>query len=355
MTMTTSSTCSSAPDSEETPVPYPQTALRIAQPDIAPRGHMFAAQRFWDEFGQGAARQQGQAVLLDGYAGNRLRFATFSHTPHVFSSDHLSREHRHAALLTLQLEGESRVEQHGRRTALVPGDFCLIDLSRPFRVETGRALMQATYLPLSVLRDAVPRLEQVAAVSLHGGMAAVGFLRSLYRELFDSASDMTEAVADQLVEAIPHMLAAATSTMGDLAPPPSQLRQHHKEQVRRYVREHLDDPGLCAEMIGKGVGLSTSYLFELFADEEMTLMRWVRSERLARCRRELADASLRYRSIAHIAQAWGFGDMTHFGRSFREAYGVSPRAWRQASRMDIHPSKESPSDGRVSAHVATGI
>lgn len=336
-------------------MPYSQTALRSPQPLAAPREHLVAAQRFWDEFGQGSARQPGQTVLLDGYAGNRLRFATFSHKPHVFSSDQLPREHRHAALLVLQLEGESRVEQHGRRSTITPGNFCLIDLSRPFRVDTGRSLVQAAYLPLSVLRDAVPRLEQIAAVSLHGHVAAATFLRSLYRELFDHAEDMTEAVADRLVEAIPHMLAAATVSVGDIAPPPSQLRQHHKEQVRRYVREHLADSGLCAEMIGKGVGLSTSYLFELFADEDMTLMRWVRAERLARCRRELADASLRYRSIAHIAQAWGFGDMTHFGRSFREAYGVSPRAWRQTCKMDVHTAKETPSDGGVSLHVATGI
>ncbi|KJV37330.1 helix-turn-helix domain-containing protein [Luteibacter yeojuensis] len=336
-------------------MPTPLTALRTSPPLPAPREHLAIAQRFWDDFRQGPARQTGNTVLLDGYAGHRLRFATFSHKPHVFSSDQLPREHRHAALLVLQLEGESRVEQHGRRSDIMPGDFCLIDLSRPFRVETGRSLVQAAYLPLSVLRDAVPRLEQVAAIGVRGHVASATFLRSLYRELFDHAEDMTEDVADRLVEAIPHMLAAATATVGDLMPPPSQLRRHHKEQVRRYVREHLPDPALCAEMIGKGVGLSTSYLFELFADEEVTLMRWVRAERLARCRRELADPALRYRSIAQIAQAWGFGDMTHFGRSFREAYGLSPRSWRQASRMAVHTAKESPSDGAVPAHVATRI
>lgn len=336
-------------------MPYSPTVLRTAPPLPAPREHLVAAQRFWDEFGQGSARQPGQTVLLDGYAGNRLRFATFSHAPHVFSSDHLARDHRHAALLVLQLEGESRIEQHGRRGTIAPGHFALVDLSRPFRVETGRSLIQAAYLPLAVLRDAVPRLEQVTAMPLSSHVAAAAFLRSLFRDLFDRAEEMTEAVADRLVEAMPHMLAAATATLGEVAPPPSQLRQHHKEQVRRYVREHLADPSLCAEMIGKGVGLSTSYLFELFADEDITLMRWVRTERLARCRRELADPTLRYRSIAHIAQAWGFGDMTHFGRSFREAYGVSPRSWRQSARLDVHPSKESPSDGGVSRHVVTAI
>ncbi|MGA7439722.1 MAG: helix-turn-helix domain-containing protein [Luteibacter sp.] len=336
-------------------MPYPQPALRPVPPLSAPREHLAAAQRFWDTFGQGAARQPGQTVLLDGYAGHRLRFATLSHTPHVLSSDQLSREHRHAALLVLQLEGESRIEQHGRRGTISPGNFGLIDLSRPFRVETGRSLIQAAYLPLAVLRDAVPRLEQVTALPLSGHVVAAAFLRSLFRDLFDRAEEMTEAVADRLVEAIPHMLAAATVAVGEVSPPPSQLRQHHKEQVRRFVREHLADPALCAEMIGKGVGLSTSYLFELFADEDITLMRWVRAERLARCQRELADASLRYRSISHIAQAWGFGDMTHFGRSFREAYGISPRSWRQTARLDVQPSKETPSDGGVSLHVATGI
>ncbi|QWT19004.1 helix-turn-helix domain-containing protein [Bacillus sp. NP157] len=319
------------------------------------REPLAAAQRFWGEFGHAATRQPGMSVLLDGYAGDRLRIGTFSHQPHVLSSDHLARHHRHAALLVLQLEGESSVEQHGRRSLIRPGDFCLVDLSRPFRVETGRSLVQVAYLPLAVLRDALPRLEQVAAVGLHGHLTEVGFLRGLYRDLFERAEELTEPMADRLVDAIPHVLAVAASSVDDPTPPPSQLRQHHKDQVRRYVREHLADPGLCAEVIARGVGLSASYLFELFADEEMTLMRWVRTERLARCRRELADPALRYRSIAHIAQAWGFGDMTHFGRSFREAFGMSPRAWRTSSRLDVHAAKESPSDGGFSRHVATRI
>jgi transcriptional regulator GlxA family with amidase domain len=64
-------------------------------------------------------------------------------------------------------------------------------------------------------------------------------------------------------------------------------------------------------------------------------MRWVRAERLARCRRELADPSLRHRSIAQVAQSWGFGDMTHFSRLFRDIFGVSPRGYRQASLEGI--------------------
>jgi AraC family transcriptional activator of tynA and feaB len=288
------------------------------------------------------------STLLDGYAGERLRLATFRHHPHVMSGDSVARIHRGAALLSHHLDGGATVEQHGRLADIAPGDFCLIDLSRPFRLQVGTATVQTLYLPLAALRDAMPRLDQLSAVGIHGHLSAVGYLRVLFQELFAHASELTEAVADRVADAIPHMLAAAFESMAFVEVSPSQLRQQYKQQVRRFARDHLADPTLCVEMIGAGVGLSPSFIFELFADESLTLMRWVRAERLARCRRELADPALRHRNIAQVAQAWGFGDMTHFSRSFRDVFGVSPRGYRQASlegnssvkiTSDIHTSK----------------
>nr|WP_158272560.1 helix-turn-helix domain-containing protein [Luteibacter sp. OK325] len=271
------------------------------------------------------------STILDGYAGERLRLATFRHRPHVLTGDSLARIHRGAALLSHHLEGGATVEQHGRQGEIAPGDFCLIDLSRPFRLQMGAAAVQTLYMPLAALREVMPRIDQLSAIGLHGHLSAVGYLRVLFQELFAHAGELTEAVADRVADAIPHMLAAAFESTASLEPSPSQLRQQYRQQVRRFVRDHLADSSLCIEMIGAGVGLSPSYLFELFADEPLTLMRWVRAERLARCRRELADPALRHRSIAQVAQAWGFGDMTNFSRSFRELFGISPRGYRQAS------------------------
>lgn len=309
----------------------------------APPGAGTAARLFWE----GVSRRQGVSTLLDGYAGERLRLATFRHRPHVLTGDSLARIHRGAALLSYHLEGGATVEQHGRQSEIAPGDFCLIDLSRPFCLQMGAATVQTLYMPLAALREVMPRLDQLSAIGLHGHLSTVGYLRVLFQELFAHACELTEAVADRLADAIPHMLAAAFESTAAVEPSPSQLRQQYKQQVRRFVRDHLADPALCIEMIGAGVGLSPSYLFELFADESLTLMRWVRAERLARCRRELADPALRHRSIAQVAQAWGFGDMTNFSRSFRDIFGVSPRGFRQASRetdlsrqflSDVHTS-----------------
>ena len=309
----------------------------VAAP-LLPRGQVHAratqwhdADAFWNGLELGPPRATGTRVVLDGYAGERLRMATFRHGPHVLSFEGIAPVHRGAVLLSLQLEGYATVEQYGRRNRIAQDDFSLVDLSRPFRLEFGASTVQTIYLPIAALREAVPQVDIASAIGLPAHRGSVGYLRVLFREIFYRAPDLTEAVASRLLDAIPHMLAAALQTTDPTRLSASQLRLHYKQQARRFAREHLGDPELCAEMIARGVGLSASYLFELFSDEDLTLMRWVRGERLARCKRELADPALRHRGVSQIAYGWGFGDMTHFSRSFRDAYGASPRSFRQAA------------------------
>jgi AraC-like DNA-binding protein len=58
-------------------------------------------------------------------------------------------------------------------------------------------------------------------------------------------------------------------------------------------------------------------------------MKWLWRERLDRCHRELADPALRAQTIGETAYRWGFNDLAHFSRAFRERFGCSPRQWRR--------------------------
>ena len=291
-----------------------------------------AAEHFWMQLRQTRPAEGSASTVLDGYAGERLRMATFRHAPHVLTGDSIALPHRRSTLLSLQLEGQSSIEQLGRRHTITAGDFCLLDLSCSFRLETGRSTVQTIYLPIAVLHEVLPQVERSPVIVLQGRDSAVGYLRALYEEIFARAAQLTEPVAGCLLDAIPHMLAAALqSNQSCDNASPTQLRSYHKQLVRRFVLDNLGDPALCADHIGRGVGLSTAYLFELFAEEQVTLMRWVRSERLLRCARELEDPTLRRKSIARIAYGWGFSDMAHFSRCFRRAFGASPREYRQSA------------------------
>jgi AraC-like DNA-binding protein len=99
--------------------------------------------------------------------------------------------------------------------------------------------------------------------------------------------------------------------------------------IRTVVEARLADPTLDAQAVAEAVGISVRYANRLFADQDTSLKLFILSRRLARCRHAFEDANQVHRTVREIAQGWGFSDMTHFARRFREAYGVSPSEYQK--------------------------
>lgn len=55
---------------------------------------------------------------------------------------------------------------------------------------------------------------------------------------------------------------------------------------------------------------------------------YLRLRRLHRVRLDLACPTQRHLSVGEIAEAWGFVSHSAFAKSFRQCFGVSPRAYR---------------------------
>lgn len=100
-------------------------------------------------------------------------------------------------------------------------------------------------------------------------------------------------------------------------------------RLRSVVEANLADSELDPQRVAKLVGISVRYANDLLAAQDTSLTRFILARRLARCRLALEDPNQALRTIAEIAQGWGFVDMTHFGRRFKEAYGVSPSHYQQ--------------------------
>jgi AraC family transcriptional activator of tynA and feaB len=58
-------------------------------------------------------------------------------------------------------------------------------------------------------------------------------------------------------------------------------------------------------------------------------MKWVWSQRLDRCASDLKAPLLKSRTIGEIAYQWGFSDVSHFSRAFKQRFGATPREWRK--------------------------
>lgn len=108
------------------------------------------------------------------------------------------------------------------------------------------------------------------------------------------------------------------------------------ERIREHIGEHLADPGMSPGTIARAHHISVRHLHKLFHGEGTTVGAWIRQRRLEVCRLELGGASGRGRTVAAVAQSWGFTSASHFSRLFKEAYGMSPSSWQQRARGRIY-------------------
>lgn len=105
-------------------------------------------------------------------------------------------------------------------------------------------------------------------------------------------------------------------------------------RIMEFVRRSLTNPDLDARMIARAHGISVRYLYKVLARAGITLGEWIRGQRLELCRSALSEQpppETAPPTIAAVAHGSGFGDLTHFARTFRKAYGVSPREYRAAA------------------------
>jgi len=105
--------------------------------------------------------------------------------------------------------------------------------------------------------------------------------------------------------------------------PARRARESLLVRLRQYIEDNLDDPGLYASSIAAAHGISVRTVHLAFAGTGTTVSRWIRDRRLRVCYRELARGGA-HQTVTDIAFRWGFNDMAHFSRTFKQAFGVTP-------------------------------
>ena len=113
-------------------------------------------------------------------------------------------------------------------------------------------------------------------------------------------------------------------------------------RVQNYGREHLDDCGLTPTVLARRHNISLRYLQSLFAEQGTSPAKWLRDERLARCREDLCDPRFEHLTVAAIGARWGLSGGAQISRLFRMRYGLSPSAFRKRQLLTPAVSPVSP-------------
>lgn len=235
--------------------------------------------------------------------------------------------------LGLQLSGTSMVIQNGREAVLQPGDLAVYDTRRPYTLLNPHGIHQHFFrVPVSDLQLPGAVLGAVTAVRLDGRRPLARVTASHLRQLAVNADDLTDRETARLAEPSLALIRALLASQTDRLPTAREHLERSLElRVIEFVRAHLGDHDLSPARIAHAHHVSVRHLYRLLSGAGITLGDWVREQRLDHCRQDLADPH-DSSTITAIALRWGFADVTHFGRVFKAAYGMTPSEWQRCSR-----------------------
>lgn len=244
--------------------------------------------------------------------------------------------------LSLVLGGGLGFEHVGRSEVYGPHDLWVSDTSRPYDVHPpaglGRQVITGVGVdfPKALLPVPPARIRQLLGRRLSGragvGALLTGFLTGLEQQADVLQPSDAPRLGTVLIDLLSAWFAQVLEAEDALSP---ETRQRALTmRVRAFIRQNLHDPALTPPVIAAAHHISLSYLHRLFQEDSPgeTVAAWIRSQRLAGARRDLADPNLRSTPIHTIATRWGLVRASDFTRAFRGAYGVSPMEYRAQVR-----------------------
>jgi AraC family transcriptional regulator, positive regulator of tynA and feaB len=239
--------------------------------------------------------------------------------------------------LALQLEGTSVHRQDERDAKLAAGDFTVCASTRRYRVELPP---ESRYLEVSIpdnlMRRHLACPDDIVAVRMSGSRGMTGVLSNFIKSFWMCRTEAGDpAVALRMSYTLLDLIAAAYSVSPHARHEHSSLVGAHRVRIIGYIEAHLRDPNLSPTVVARACKITTRYLHHLFTSEAETVTQYIQRRRLEECARALMGAPVRGRLVTEIAFDYGFNSLTHFGRVFRNQFGVTPSEYRRSGRPDV--------------------
>jgi AraC family transcriptional activator of tynA and feaB len=216
--------------------------------------------------------------------------------------------------------------QDGQEALLRRRVLVVEDSTRPYQLtlDGNRYSQLALRIPGPLFRQRVSQIDGlVLARGITHHSELVGLFAGFVLHLFD-LQQHNPFIVQQLENQTLDLLAMVLMQSSDLAWAEVSLgRAATLYRIKRFVEQHLSEP----ELSPANMGISSRYMNKLFVDENTSLMRYVWDRRLEHCRRDLTNPIRVAGGISQIAFRWGFNELSHFSRSFKARFGLSPRAY----------------------------
>ncbi|MDE1164680.1 MAG: transcriptional regulator FeaR [Pseudomonas sp.] len=254
----------------------------------------------------------------------------------VSNCQHVHRQHRDIRqddrdfyYLVMQMSGSGLMCQDDGQVMLSAHDLVLLDVNKPCDFYFNGLSDQ---LSLIIPRHFIESRFRHRQLLLNHRIAAdsrLGMLTGLLtQQLFDAqpgCDEESEALLDALLALLrPNV----TENLATPLPYQEQTQLHMLQKAKAFIEAQLINSDLTPSMIADRIGTSVRNLHRLFAHGDTTIGRYILERRLEQCAEQLKSEGA-YEKVSSVAYQWGFSDVSHFSRSFKARYGLSPKAFRQ--------------------------
>lgn len=265
-------------------------------------------------------------VRLGDAAINRVSFP--DHMVRRSAAD-IAASDRSCFYLNLKLGGRCRILQDDREISLSSGQVGIFDSDRQFALfhDRGPQLRVASFwVPAELLRERLPASFDVGVTRVSDDPFVGHLIVETARTLSDGALRMTEDEGVRLFRALIELVAVSLSRRSRAGAAESEsLADATALAVKRAIHRRLREPGLAVADVAEVVGISERYVHKLLARSGSSFTEYVMAHRLDGAARDLADPAMTDRAIGAIAFDWGFSDLSHFTRRFKQRFGCRPR------------------------------
>jgi AraC-like DNA-binding protein len=286
-------------------------------------------------------RANFEAEIEVGALGN-LELILFRNSPMQVSHTvaHASSAKSDHLFVCRQLSGEVVLEQDTREIMLGAGSLTLLDPLLPYKGKFLRdSKMLVVKAPRRELEARLGRTRDMVGRLIEPNTARDG-LTSSVTALLPSLAKETSSVDETIISSgvLDFVAVSLAKAVEGARPRVSSAKALVLLKIRAATEARLTDPQLDPQAIADSVGVSVRYANQVLAEQGTSLARLVLTRRLARCRTALEDPTQAHRTLSEIAYGWGFCDLTHFGRRFKQAYGILPSEARAG--LDVRKKLE---------------
>lgn len=228
-------------------------------------------------------------------------------------------------LLSMQLEGQGRIEQDGKVAFLGKNDMCLYDSTRPYSLEFDDAFKQLVLrIPRNFAYGLISKSTDITAQKIVTSSGIGKILFDHYLNIYHEQELLNEDMSTNIDSIGVNLLQLYFNQKSEL----KEDQDIMFLRVKNWIDKHIFTTDFTVSDIAKELNCSRRLIYKVFESQDQTPLAYMQWKRLEFAKEMLENPLNDHITVKEIAQISGFQNAGHFTSLFNKKYACTPKKYR---------------------------